>query len=102
MLASWKAKIAAFFGVLASLALVYLIGRRNRKGEVNVEVAQRELELANTKHDKLAAQLDALHEHQTNIIADILEEETARLTASNTGLTDEQILDRLRTDHLIK
>lgn len=103
-MSSIKAKLVAFFGLLASLALVYFIGRRNRKGEVNVAVAQRELELANKKHEQLQSRLDALETKRINIAADIIEEGTARVIkeAGNEKLTDDQVVERLRLTGIIK
>ncbi len=104
MLSTWKAKIVAFFGVLASLILVYLVGRSRRNGDVNVAIARRELELANSKHEKLSGQLATLEKKQVDIVADILAEETARVAreAGNRELTDDQVIERLRTDGLLK
>lgn len=104
MLASWKAKLAAFAGFLVSLVLVYLVGRSKRGGDINVAIAQRELELANKKHDKLSTQLDTLEKKRTDIVADILAEETTRIVraSGNKELTDEQVIERLRIDGLLK
>lgn len=104
MLQSWKAKVVAFFGFLASLLLVYLIGRSKRNGDVNVEIAKRELELANKKHEKLTAKVDALDKKRVDIVADIIAEETARVTreAGNKELTDAEVIERLRTDGLLQ
>lgn len=103
MLATWKAKAAAFFGFIASLLLIYFIGRSKRSGDVNVAIAQRELDMANKKHEKLSGQLDVLDKKRVDIVADILAEETARVVreAGNKELTDEQVIERLRTDGLL-
>lgn len=104
MLSTWKAKAVAFFGFVASLLLVYFIGRSKKNGDVNVAIAQRELDLANKKHEKLSGQLDALDKKRVDIVADILSEETARVVreAGNKELTDDQVIERLRTDGLLR
>lgn len=104
MLQSWKAKVVAFFGLVASLVLVYFIGRSKRNGDVNVEIAKRELELANKKHEKLTAKVDALDKKRIDIVADIIAEETARVTreAGNKELSDAEVIERLRTDGLLQ
>jgi len=104
MLQSWKAKVVAFFGLVASFLLVYFIGRSKRSGEVNVEIAKRELELANKKHEKLTAKVDALDKKRIDIVADILAEETARVAreAGNKELSDDEVIERLRVDGLLR
>ncbi len=101
---TWKQKAAAFFGFLASLLLVFFLGRRNRRGEVNVAVAQRELELANNQHDKLVLKMEKLNDRRADIAADIIEEETLRSLAvdGSRKLSDEEINRRLTDDHLLR
>lgn len=104
MLQSWKAKIVAFFSLLVTLVLVYFIGRSRRSGEVSVAIAKRELELANKKHEKLTTQIDALDKKRVDIVADIISEETARVAreAGNKELSDDEVIERLRTDGLLQ
>lgn len=104
MLATWKAKISAFFGLLITLVLVYFIGRSRRNGDISVAIAQRELELANKKHEKLQTQIQTLDKKRVDIVADILAEETARIhrEAGNKELTDDEVIERLRTDGLLQ
>ena len=104
MLATWKAKVVAFFGFIASLLLVYFIGRSKRNGDVNVAIAKRELELVNKKHEKLSSQIETLDKKRVDIVADILAEEMTRVKreAGNRELTDGQVIERLRTDGLLQ
>jgi hypothetical protein len=103
-LKSMKLKLIALLSLLLSFFLVYLVGRRNRKGELRVGIAQRELELANQKHEQLEVQLNDLHNKRVDIAADILAEETARMVkqAGSKELSDDEIISRLKLDGLIK
>ena len=99
-----KLKLLLALGSLMTLFLVYFVGRRNRKGEVNLAVAQRELNQVQAQHAKIEDKLGVLHARQTDIIADILAEESARIVKQNADkeLSDDEVIERLRTDHLLK
>lgn len=95
----WKVKLALLLGSLSLLFAIYFIGRRNRLGELNLEVAKRELEKADEKHKKLQQEFTILHSKRVSILSDILEHETKKLPAN---LSDADITQRLRADGLIK
>ncbi len=94
--------LLAGLGGLAVLLAVYFTGRRDRKGEVNLQVATKELEIANAKHNKLAEQLSRLQYDRVDIITDILAEEAAAVAKANGKVDDEEVLKRLRAHGLIK
>lgn len=89
---------------LASVGMlfaVYFVGRRNRKGEVNLEVAKKELEAANAKHEQVIKQLDTLHDKRMDIVADIITEEVASAQKAGAPISDEDVLRRLRAHGLV-
>ena len=95
----WK-WVALTVGSLGLLFIVYFVGRRNRQGEVNLEVASKELERANSKHEELSGKLKTLQEQRMDIVADIVSEATA--SKVKTTITDEEVINRLRASGLIK
>ena len=99
----WK-WLAAGVGGLALLAAVYFVGRRDRNGQVNLDIAKKELDVAIRQHQAAQKQVDELHARQVDIVADILTEETARLAQQKkTGeMSDAEIDKRLHDDGLLK
>ena len=85
---------------LASIALlfgVYWSGRRNRKGEVDLSIATRQLEAANEKHEQLSGKLQDLQEQRKDLIADVIEAEII-----GGAKTPDDVLARLRKHGLVK
>ncbi len=95
----WKWVLSGLGG-LALLFGVYFIGRRNRLGVVNLEVATKQLEAANAQHDKLSQQLATLHDKRTEILSDILAEATKPV--GGTAPTNAEVLLRLRAHGLVE
>jgi lauroyl/myristoyl acyltransferase len=92
--------LAGFIGLIS----VYFIGRRNRKGELNLEIANRELQATIDKQKVLTQNLDKLQEQKLDIIADIAAEKLQKLAAEekNAKLSDRDVVDRLRERGSIK
>lgn len=90
--------LAGVVGSIVLLAAVYLSGRSLRKGDIEIGLAKRELEKANTAYDTASKQAAALHEKQKRLVSDILTEQLARAEElkRSKGLTDAQVLDELR------
>lgn len=100
----FKKYIAIAMASIIGLATVYLIGRRNRKGELNLEIANRELQITIDKQKVLTQNLDKLQKQKVDIIADIATEKLQKLAAEekNAKLSDRDIVERLRERGSIK
>jgi hypothetical protein len=90
--------LAGLVGSVVLLAAVYLSGRSLRKGDIEIGLAKRELEKANTAYAESAKTTAALHEKQKRLVSDILSEQLLRAEQlkRSKGLTDAQVLDDLR------
>lgn len=100
----FKKYIAMTVAGIIGLATVYFIGRRNRKGELNLEIANRELQATIDKQKVLTQNLDKLQKQKVDIIADIAAEKLHKLAAEekNAKLSDRDVVDRLRERGSIK
>lgn len=91
--------LVATLGGLVLLAGVYFSGRSKRKGEVDLAIATRELDRANKEHEAAQAKVIEIRTKQVRLVSDILAEQMKRLEEKKRtqGLTDEQVLDELRS-----
>lgn len=87
---------------LGVVVTIYLLGRRTRKGEVNLEVALHELERVNRKAAGVEDKLAELRKKQVDISADILEAQVVANDPDYSTLSDSDIDERLRKRGLIK
>lgn len=100
-----EGKFAAVLAAIVGALFVYCLGRHNRKGELNMAVAQHELDVAMQKHQELTAQITVAAAKRQEIVADIMAEETAKamlVKDINQSTPEAQIIDILRRDKLIK
>lgn len=96
----WAASVA---GGLVLLVGVYLSASGRRKGQLEIELAKRELDKANKAYDASVKQTEELHEKQKRLVADILAEQLARAELKKReGLTDEELDKRLRNRGLLR
>lgn len=90
-------------GGLVLLIGVYLSANGRRKGQLEIELAKRELDKANKAYDASAKQTSELREKQQRLVADILAEQLARdELKKREGLTDEELDKRLRNRGLLR
>lgn len=94
----WK-WFAATLGGIVLLAGVYFMGRSKRKGDVDSAVALHELDQVNRAAAEAAAKASELKQKQTKLVGDLLIEQMRRAEEAKRtrGLTDEQVLEELRT-----
>lgn len=94
---AWKYILTGLAVLLASV-FAYFAGSARRKGEVDLKMAERELDQVNQQHEAATKQVDALHTKQVRLVSDILAEQMRRAeeVKRTKGLTDEQVLDELR------
>lgn len=90
--------VTGVVGAIALLAVAYFAGRGKRKGDVELEIAVRELDKANKQHDAAQAQVEKIKTKQTRLVSEILAVQALRVEeqAKAEGKTHEEILQRLR------
>jgi cell division FtsZ-interacting protein ZapD len=90
--------VASVLGGIVLFAAVYFSGRSVRKGDLEIELAKRELEKANRSYAESVKKTQVIQEKQKRLVSDILTEHMVRdAQAKRTkGLTDEQVLEELR------
>lgn len=101
MLALFQRFKKAIFGTLAGLMaiiLVYTVGRRNRNGELNLQIANHELKSTLDKQSIIQQDLAQLQEKKVRLVSDILAEQIAKdaREAANAKKSDQDIVDLLR------
>lgn len=83
---------------LLGLIAVYFIGRRNRKGELNLEIANHELQTTIDKQKILTQDLDKLQKQKLDIITDIAAEKLTKIAIEeqNAKKSEQAVIDSLR------
>lgn len=98
-----KQLVLTIVGLLGVLS-VYLIGRRNRKGEVDLQVAEKQLNQTLDKQKALTETLNNLQKQKIDIINDIASEKLSRILIEerNAKKSDQDVIDSLRKRGLVK
>lgn len=90
--------LAGLFGGLVLLAGFYFSGAARRKGQVELEVAKRELEKANKEYERSVKVTEEIKEKQVRLVSDILTEQMRRAEElkRTRRLSDAEVVEELR------
>lgn len=70
--------LSVTLGAIVLMASIYFAGRSRRKGDVDIALAEKELDKANQAYDASLKKTTELREKQKRLVADILAEQLAR------------------------